>query len=74
MNKRNRLLPSWGVRMWEKSTLFNVLAGDMISIVKRYSGVTRDRIHADCTWLDKAFTLTQEVFYRPRRSCLARIG
>lgn len=36
-----------------KSTLFNVLAGDMISIV-RYSGVTRDRIYADCTWLDHA--------------------
>lgn len=35
-----------------KSTLFNVLAGDMISIVKDTPGVTRDRIYADCTWLD----------------------
>ena len=40
-----------------KSTLFNVLAGDMISIVKDTPGVTRDRIYADCTWLDHAFTL-----------------
>ena len=40
-----------------KSTLFNVLAGDMISIVKDTPGVTSDRIYADCTWLDHAFTL-----------------
>ena len=40
-----------------KSTLFNVLAGDTISIVKDTTGVTRDRIYADCTWLDKNFTL-----------------
>ena len=40
-----------------KSTLFNVLAGDTISIVKDMPGVTRDRIYADCTWLDMNFTL-----------------
>ncbi|MGN0158064.1 MAG: ribosome biogenesis GTPase Der [Brotaphodocola sp.] len=40
-----------------KSTLFNVLAGDKISIVKDTPGVTRDRIYADCTWLDMNFTL-----------------
>lgn len=40
-----------------KSTLFNVLAGDTISIVKDTPGVTRDRIYADCTWLDMSFTL-----------------
>ena len=40
-----------------KSTLFNVLAGEMISIVKNTPGVTRDRIYADVTWLDKEFTL-----------------
>ena len=34
-----------------KSTLFNVLAGSAISIVKDTPGVTRDRIYADCTWL-----------------------
>lgn len=40
-----------------KSTLFNVLAGEMISIVKDTPGVTRDRIYADVSWLDKEFTL-----------------
>lgn len=40
-----------------KSTLFNALAGEMISIVKDTPGVTRDRIYADVTWLDKTFTL-----------------
>ena len=40
-----------------KSTLFNALAGEKISIVKDTPGVTRDRIYADCTWLDRKFTL-----------------
>ncbi len=40
-----------------KSTLFNVLAGGNISIVKDTPGITRDRIYADVTWLDKTFTL-----------------
>ena len=40
-----------------KSTLFNVLAGEMISIVKDTPGVTRDRIYADVSWLDRDFTL-----------------
>ncbi|MGN0322890.1 MAG: ribosome biogenesis GTPase Der [Oliverpabstia sp.] len=40
-----------------KSTLFNVLAGDNISIVKDTPGVTRDRIYADASWLDYNFTL-----------------
>ena len=40
-----------------KSTLFNVIAGDTISIVKDTPGVTRDRIYADCSWLDMNFTL-----------------
>lgn len=40
-----------------KSTLFNALAGERISIVKDYPGVTRDRIYADVTWLDTQFTV-----------------
>jgi len=40
-----------------KSTLFNCLCGQQISIVKDTPGVTRDRIYAEVTWLDKAFTL-----------------
>ncbi len=40
-----------------KSTLFNALAGERISIVKDTPGVTRDRIYADVTWLDQSFTM-----------------
>lgn len=40
-----------------KSTLFNALAGEKISIVKDTPGVTRDRIYADITWLNYQFTL-----------------
>ncbi len=40
-----------------KSTLFNALAGSNISIVKDTPGITRDRIYADITWLNRTFTL-----------------
>lgn len=40
-----------------KSTLFNVLAGENISIVKDTPGITRDRIYADVSWLNHNFTL-----------------
>ncbi|MFQ9984766.1 MAG: ribosome biogenesis GTPase Der [Lachnospiraceae bacterium] len=40
-----------------KSTLFNVLAGEQISIVKDTPGVTRDRIYTDVNWLNLSFTL-----------------
>ena len=40
-----------------KSTLFNALAGEKISIVKDTPGVTRDRIYADVTSLNYQFTL-----------------
>ena len=40
-----------------KSTLFNALAGERISIVKDTPGVSRDRIYADVSWLDYNFTL-----------------
>ncbi|MCI8579576.1 MAG: ribosome biogenesis GTPase Der [Dorea sp.] len=40
-----------------KSTLFNALAGEKISIVKDTPGVTRDRIYADVSWLDRNFTM-----------------
>lgn len=40
-----------------KSTLFNVLAGERISIVEDTPGVTRDRIYADVEWLSYNFTL-----------------
>ena len=40
-----------------KSTLFNALAGQRISIVKDTPGITRDRIYAEVSWLDHDFTL-----------------
>lgn len=40
-----------------KSTLFNALVGERISIVDDTPGVTRDRIYKDVSWLDKTFTL-----------------
>ncbi len=40
-----------------KSTLFNALAGERISIVKDTPGITRDRIYCDVNWLDYDFTL-----------------
>ena len=40
-----------------KSTLFNALAGQKISIVKDTPGVTRDRIYADVDWLNYNFTM-----------------
>ena len=44
-----------------KSTLFNMLAGQRISIVKDTPGITRDRIYADVSWLDRSFTLTGSI-------------
>ena len=40
-----------------KSTLFNTLAGEKISIVEDDPGVTRDRIYADVTWLNHSFSM-----------------
>ena len=40
-----------------KSTLFNALAGERISIVKDTPGVTRDRIYTDVSWLSREFTM-----------------
>lgn len=40
-----------------KSTLFNRIAGKRISITEDTPGVTRDRIYAECEWLDNYFTL-----------------
>ncbi len=51
-----------------KSTLFNVIAGNTISIVKDTPGVTRDRIYADCTWLDMNFTLIDTGGIEPESS------
>ncbi len=53
-----------------KSTFFNAIAGEKISIVKDTPGVTRDRIYADVTWLDRAFTLVDTGGIEPDSSDL----
>lgn len=40
-----------------KSTIFNMLAGERLSIVDDSPGVTRDRIFADSDWLHRDFTV-----------------
>ena len=49
-----------------KSTLFNKISGRRISIVEDTPGVTRDRIYADATWLDKHFTLIDTGGIEPK--------
>ncbi len=51
-----------------KSTLFNVLAGERISIVQDTPGVTRDRIYADVSWLNMVFTLIDTGGIEPESS------
>ena len=40
-----------------KSTLFNRIAGERISIVEDIEGVTRDRIYATGEWLNRSFSM-----------------
>ena len=49
-----------------KSTFFNKIAGRRISIVEDTPGVTRDRIYADCEWLNHKFTLVDTGGIEPR--------
>lgn len=59
-----------------KSTFFNVLAGENLSIVSDMAGVTRDRIYADCNWRGTTFQIidtggiepkTDDVIYKGMR-------
>ena len=49
-----------------KSTLFNKISGRRISIVEDTPGVTRDRIYADASWLDKHFTMIDTGGIEPK--------
>ena len=40
-----------------KSTLFNKLTGQRLAIVDDRPGVTRDRLHGDCEWLNRKMLL-----------------
>ncbi len=49
-----------------KSTLFNKLIGERLSIVDDTPGVTRDRIYADCEWLNRKFLLIDTGGIEPK--------
>ncbi len=51
-----------------KSSLFNVIAGSRISIVKDTPGITRDRIYAQSSWLDRDFTIIDTGGIEPESS------
>ncbi len=55
-----------------KSTLFNMLAGKMLSIVKDTPGVTRDRIYADVEWTGHVFTLVDTGGIEPESTDVIR--
>ena len=50
-----------------KSTLFNKLAGQRISIVQDTPGVTRDRVYAQAEWLNYNFTMIDTGGIEPER-------
>lgn len=50
-----------------KSTLFNKIAGQRISIVQDTPGVTRDRVYADAEWLNYSFTMIDTGGIEPER-------
>lgn len=49
-----------------KSTLFNKLVGQRLSIVEDTPGVTRDRIYARCEWCGRAFMLVDTGGIEPK--------
>lgn len=40
-----------------KSTFFNYIIGERLSIVEDKPGVTRDRVYAECNWRGRDFTV-----------------
>ncbi|MBO4375144.1 MAG: ribosome biogenesis GTPase Der [Lachnospiraceae bacterium] len=51
-----------------KSSLFNMLAGERIAIVKDEPGITRDRIYTDVEWNDRSFTIIDTGGIEPESS------
>ena len=49
-----------------KSTLFNKLVGQRLSIVDDKPGVTRDRIYSRCEWLGREFMLIDTGGIEPK--------
>ena len=46
-----------------KSTIFNRIAGERISIVEDTPGVTRDRIYAKGEWLGREFSVAMNLLW-----------
>ena len=53
--------------MYGKSSFFNYVVGQRISIVEDTPGVTRDRIYGDTSWRDKSFTLIDTGGIEPEK-------
>lgn len=49
-----------------KSTLFNYLIGQRLSIVDKTPGVTRDRVYADVEWLGQSFVMVDTGGIEPQ--------
>ena len=49
-----------------KSTLFNKLIGQRLSIVDDTPGVTRDRLYGECEWKNRTFTLIDTGGIEPK--------
>ncbi|QTL98234.1 ribosome biogenesis GTPase Der [Iocasia frigidifontis] len=55
-----------------KSTLFNRLAGNRISIVEGEPNITRDRVYADISWLNNAFIMVDTGGLEPSNDDLIK--
>ncbi len=49
-----------------KSTFFNYIIGEKLSIVEDKPGVTRDRIYADAEWRGRKFTVVDTAGIEPK--------
>ena len=52
--------------MYGKSTFFNYIIGQKLSIVEDKPGVTRDRVYADAEWRGIQFTLIDTAGIEPK--------
>jgi GTP-binding protein len=57
-----------------KSTLFNYLAGERVSIVDDEPGITRDRIYADAEWRGRPFAIVDTGGIEPRTDDSIRLA
>ncbi len=57
-----------------KSTFFNYIVGQRLSIVEDTPGVTRDRIYADSNWRGREFTLIDTGGIEPELDDIIHVG